>query len=271
MSTPQLPMDPLSRDSLDDERRKRLKQGAPKLPPLPVPPGGGAAGTPYPDYEITRPDKWALDWDPKTRAAISRRVNNVPRYRFFGAEEVTLLETICTRALPQTDRAAGAQIPIAPYIDARLYLGEGEGYHYGDMPPDGRAYKYGLAGIEETARALYAQEFGSLTAAQQDAVLQEVADGSPPGRAWRFLSARRFFQLLLQDVITIYYGHPAAWAEIGFQGPASPRGHIRLGLGKRDPWEAKEQRPRSSTGLVRRALARQTEERDEDLKSGEAR
>jgi hypothetical protein len=58
-------------------------------------------------------------------------------------------------------------------------------------------------------------------------------------------------------VITHYYAHPAAWAEIGFNGPASPRGHIRIWLGGRDPWEAKEERPRSSVEIVRRHLQQQ--------------
>jgi hypothetical protein len=56
------------------------------------------------------------------------------------------------------------------------------------------------------------------------------------------------------EVITNYYAHPAAWAEIGFNVPASPRGHIRLQLGSRDPWEAKEMRPRSSVEIVRQHL-----------------
>jgi hypothetical protein len=43
-------------------------------------------------------------------------------------------------------------------------------------------------------------------------------------------------------VVGIYYAHPAAWSEIGFGGPASPRGYVRLGFDERDPWEAEEVR-----------------------------
>ncbi len=45
---------------------------------------------------------------------------------------------------------------------------------------------------------------------------------------------------LLKQVVAIYYSHPAAWSEIGFGGPASPRGYARLGPDERDPWEAEE-------------------------------
>ena len=37
--------------------------------------------------------------------------------------------------------------------------------------------------------------------------------------------------------------HPKAWNEIGFGGPASPRGYVRLDGDRRDPWEAAEATP----------------------------
>ena len=50
-----------------------------------------------------------------------------------------------------------------------------------------------------------------------------------------FFSAR-----VLHDVVAAYYAHPTSWNEIGFGGPASPRGYVRMGFDKRDPWEAAE-------------------------------
>ena len=38
----------------------------------------------------------------------------------------------------------------------------------------------------------------------------------------------------------LYYSHPTAWSEMGFGGPASPRGYVRMELDRRDPWEAAE-------------------------------
>jgi hypothetical protein len=46
--------------------------------------------------------------------------------------------------------------------------------------------------------------------------------------------------VLLRDIVEIYYAHPSAWSEIGFGGPASPRGYLRLGTNRRDSWEAEE-------------------------------
>jgi hypothetical protein len=43
--------------------------------------------------------------------------------------------------------------------------------------------------------------------------------------------------------VSAYYGHPTAWSEIGFGGPASPRGYVRMNFDRRDPWEAAEAKP----------------------------
>jgi len=55
-------------------------------------------------------------------------------------------------------------------------------------------------------------------------------------------SALFFVKHVLSDIVTAYYSHPTAWSEIGFGGPASPRGYVRMGFDERDPWEAKKAR-----------------------------
>jgi hypothetical protein len=59
-----------------------------------------------------------------------------------------------------------------------------------------------------------------------------VWDELPVGRAWT---------VVMRDVVAAFYSHPWAWNEIGFGGPAYPRGHARLGVGLRDGWEADEE------------------------------
>jgi hypothetical protein len=226
----------------------------PAEPPVPQPPPGGGR-TPYPEYDVMAPDKWRHDWDEKTRQLVIDRLRDVPARAFFSAEAFATLEVVCRRLLPQDDRPTELHIPIAPCIDERLAKGDGDGYRYEDMPWDDAAYRLGIVGIDQTSQALFGGvTFTALEAQAQDGVLAAIEDGDPPGEVWQQLPARRFFRLLIQDVIAVYYAHPAAWNEIGFQGPASPRGHIRLALGTRDPWEAEETAP-SSPDMRRSASA----------------
>ena len=41
---------------------------------------------------------------------------------------------------------------------------------------------------------------------------------------------------------TAFYAHPFAWAEIGFSGPAYPRGYKNAGVGKLEPFEVADAR-----------------------------
>jgi hypothetical protein len=56
------------------------------------------------------------------------------------------------------------------------------------------------------------------------------------------MPVRRFFTMLVSDVVHVYYAHPWAWDEIGFGGPAYPRGYMRLERGEPEPWEVEERR-----------------------------
>jgi hypothetical protein len=195
----------------------------------------------YPGFSTLRQQKF---WDAATRAVVLRRVNEVPPIRFFTPNELRLMEAIVARISPQDDRDAAHQIPIVPVIDDRLANGIIDGYRFADMPPDGEAYRLGLRGIEAIARHMYQRAFVDLAPGEQERVLVTLHDAEPPagGEIWRRMDVRRFWMLLVQDCIEAYYAHPYAWDEIGFGGPAYPRGYMRLEGGKPEPWERDEQR-----------------------------
>jgi hypothetical protein len=62
--------------------------------------------------------------------------------------------------------------------------------------------------------------------------------------AWKDIPASLFFsERVLQDLCGAYYSHPTSWSEIGFGGPANPRGYVRLSWNTRDAWEPIEASP----------------------------
>lgn len=195
--------------------------------------------TPFEGYDVLA--KWdSPSWNEQTRAVIARRLREVPERRFLTADEWELLEMVVRRLLPQPDRP-GHPVPIVPWIDRQLDLDQGEGFRYVDAPPLREAWRLGLQGIEEESGRQGARRFVELSPGEQEEVLRRVQAGEVTGRSWTRIPPRRFFtEMLLKTVAGIYYSHPAAWSEIGFGGPASPRGYVRLGLDQRDPWEAVE-------------------------------
>ena len=83
--------------------------------------------------------------------------------------------------------------------------------------------------------------FSELPPGRQDTVLKIIQEGDVKSPAWGQISAKMFFkQRILHDVATSYFTHPTSWNEIGFGGPASPRGYVRLEANRRDAWEARE-------------------------------
>ncbi|HEY8003100.1 MAG TPA: gluconate 2-dehydrogenase subunit 3 family protein [Phenylobacterium sp.] len=193
--------------------------------------------TPYPDYDVL--EKWdSPSFDAVTRGVIRRRLDAVPERRFFTAEEFRTLRALAARL---TAQEVGAEaIPVAPWIDAEVFEGRGAGFRHADMPPEQDLWRIGLAGLDAEARGRGAPTFADLPPDSQDATLRAMQSGEVAGDRFAGLSPTGLFNAMLSAIVGVYYAHPAAWSEIGFGGPASPRGYVRMGLDERDPWEAQQ-------------------------------
>ena len=217
-----------------DRRLLEVSSGAPR--PHTESPGY------YPGFSTLGQQKF---WDEATRRKILDRVHRIPPIRFFSAEESRLLEAVVAHLLPQDDRMPSRRIPLVPSIDRRLHEGRTPGYRFAKMPPDGEAYRLGLKAIERMATQSYGHCFQMLTWLEQDELLKSIHDAKPKDGAtdiWEKMPIHRFWALMLQDCVEAYYAHPWAWDEIGFGGPAYPRGYMRLEHGEPEPWEVDEKR-----------------------------
>ena len=173
-----------------------------------------------------------------TRAAVQARLDAPAAYvpQFLAPETYALLEAVAARLLPQPDRG-GQPIPLAPAVDQRLAEGRADGWRYDALPPDREAYRLGLGGIQEIAQAHFQADFTTLDAGQQDAVLQALASGTPPGTMWQTLEAGRFFEEMLAELTETYYAHPLAQEEIGYVGMADLPNWTKIGLNEHEERE----------------------------------
>jgi hypothetical protein len=196
----------------------------------------------YPDYGVLD-KRHTPSWNSVTREVINRRLA-VPREpRFFNAAEWATADALCRRIVPQPSNRP--PVPLVALLDAKLLANAGDGFREGGMPYMRDAWRQGLAATETESTARHGgRGFAELDSAEQDALLGMMQRGELSGPAWNGLGARDFFaKRILSDVPGLYYSHPTAWSEMGFGGPASPRGYVRMELNRRDPWKASEAAP----------------------------
>jgi len=191
----------------------------------------------YPDYDVL---SQTTHWDEVTRRVVLDRVENVPPIRFFTDAEAETLSAFCDVATAQDDEP---RIPVLAYVDEKLYLGRRDGWHYHDVPDDDEVWRRVARGLDDEARA---KSFGSFAAApyeEQHGIVHRFSRAELHGGVWDTLNVSRAFTVVMRYVVQAFYSHPWAWNEIGFGGPAYPRGYGAFGsphLGERESWEGEE-------------------------------
>jgi len=191
----------------------------------------------YPDYDVLAETE---HWDEVTRNVVLRRVHDVPAIRFFDDAERRTLEAFCDHITAQDD---DPRIPVLAYVDEKLHENKGAGYQYFDMPSDQETWRTVARGLDEEAQKLGRASFAALTAHEQNEICHRFDKGELYGGAWATFNVSRAFKIVVRDICESFYSHPWSWNEIGFGGPAYPRGYAAFGspqLGVEEHWEAKE-------------------------------
>jgi hypothetical protein len=180
----------------------------------------------------------APHWDEVTRDLVASRLAEHPTKKFFNN-----IEGRCARFL--LDLLTGQQdeprIPVLEMVDARLAAGETDGWRYDDMPEDGQAWRDSLSYLDEDSRAACGLPFAEAPEKDQLAIIQAVQDLKSAD--WHGLNAAHVWSLWTRYACTALYAHPWAWNEIGFSGPAYPRGYKNAGVDKLEPFEVRDARP----------------------------
>ncbi|HEY2667575.1 MAG TPA: gluconate 2-dehydrogenase subunit 3 family protein [Actinomycetota bacterium] len=178
----------------------------------------------FPGYDVVAQ---AGHWDSETRAVVLGRLRPRRETSFFSETEERAARPLLDRLLANDDRPD--KVPVFEMVDQRLAEGSTDGWHYDDMPEDAEAWRRTLAELNRL-------DFAALSSQQQHDLLETVREGEcfaglPAGKVWN---------LWLRYACTAYYSHPWAFNEVGFGGPAYPRGYKNVGVGKREPWEVEE-------------------------------
>ena len=189
----------------------------------------GSVPTRFPGYDVMAQ---AGTWDTATTVVVQARLGSPPALAFFTPDEEATGTALFDQVL---DQRTEPKIPVLAMVDARLAAGSTDGWRHEDMPADGEAFRHSLAALDADALAAYGDCFPRLSWDDQADVLQRVQDRS--GSDWHGLSAKHLWDMWTRYACTAFYSHPWAWNEIGFGGPAYPRGYKNLGIDAREPWE----------------------------------
>jgi Gluconate 2-dehydrogenase subunit 3 len=186
----------------------------------------------YPDFNVL--DE-ARHWDRATRRLVMDRLQRVPPIRFFTKQEAATLGAFCDLVMAQ-DREP--RIPVLEMVDAKLFAGQLDGYRFADMPDDRETWRRVARGLDAAARQHGSPGFVEAALEVRREVIDAFSRGSLHGEVWDELPPSRAWTVVMRAVLSAFYSHPWAWNEIGFGGPAYPRGYARLGIGQRESWEA---------------------------------
>jgi hypothetical protein len=180
-------------------------------------------------------------WDQVTADAVTARVGPLLVPKFFSGPEEACARALLNLLTGQHEQDDELAVPVLEMVDARLAAGETDGWRYDDMPKDGQAWRDTLAYLDADAEAHCGTSFAAAPEAGQAALLQAVQDLK--SAVWHGLPADHVWSLWTRYACTAFYSHPAAWTEIGFPGPAYPRGYKNAGVGKLEPFEVPDAKP----------------------------
>ncbi|MET3809634.1 gluconate 2-dehydrogenase subunit 3 family protein [Arthrobacter sp. UYEF3] len=197
--------------------------------PLDPSEGGGR----FPGFDV---QGQSAHWDPITQGVVLARLGRPADLRFFTVAEEATARGLFDQLLDQRQEP---RIPVVNMVDARLAEDQTDGWHYEDMEPDAEAWRGTLADLDSEARERHGSGFAGLSWEEQKVLLTDVHNADQ----WRGRQAARVWSLWTRYACTAYYSHPSAWNEIGFAGPAYPRGYKNLGLDAREPFEVADVRP----------------------------
>ncbi|TVY11136.1 gluconate 2-dehydrogenase subunit 3 family protein [Paenibacillus cremeus] len=194
--------------------------------------------THYPSFNVMNEQD---EWDDHTQSIVTSRLEMKNSFKFLTPAETELLRRVCS--LLVDDERPEVLDFIVDHIDQTLHQSPGESQRKVGVPQAPELVRSGLAAMEQGSHIQSASSFLKLEQGEQQQYLQQISDAkAEPRHIWGPIPQQDFFKKLMSLTVESYCSHPKIWSEIGYGGPAYPRGYVRTELGQLDPWEAQRER-----------------------------
>lgn len=219
----------------------------------------------YPQFDVMAE---AERWDAHTRDIVMRRLEGPHKFRTLDEHQVRTLKVLA-RHLLYEDRHEILTF-AASHVDARIHDQVGESQRKPEIPPEDVLVRSGLKALDAIANSRHQKAFVDCDVDQQFAIVSAMQLGqleplnpdeainapqwSDPQNAKSIQKA--FFKKVLGLMVDALASHPLIWSEIGYAGPAYPRGYYRIERGLTDPWEPRAPKELSRSAEVFNGKAR---------------
>ena len=191
--------------------------------------------TRYPGYDLL---KERDHWDDHTREIVLKRLRPLPEYKFLNKYEVHMIFAIAKHIV--YDHRKEILDYVIHHMDNTLTSPIGEGQRKVGTPEQTVLIRQGLKAIDELAKKQFWTAFLEMDVRKQQSILIDLQKGQAVQlKEWQTIPQKELFNKLATGIASAYYSHPTVWSEIGYGGPAYPRGYVRVEKGLTDPWEAK--------------------------------
>jgi gluconate 2-dehydrogenase gamma chain len=143
---------------------------------------------------------------------------NATPWRFLSIDEARALAAISDQIIPPDQDPGASWAGVVNFIDRQLC---------GPYKELQATYRKGLAGVDESSRALYGKAFADISSDEQVNVLRQLEAGKAPGATWKQASAPDFFGYLVDHTMQGFYGDPrhggnrdgVSWKMLGLPYP----------------------------------------------------
>lgn len=189
--------------------------------------------TRYPEFDVM--DE-AEAWDAHTRDIVQQRLVRPSAPKHLTRHEAETIRAIAQHLLYE-DREEILSF-IVSHFDKMVGEPIGESERQVGVPPGDKLIKGGVAALDAVAKSRFGRKFLECDGAEGAEILTDLQQGrleavGPVSN----IPQKQLFRKLLATAVEAYASHPRVWSDIGYAGPAYPRGYYRIERGLRDPWE----------------------------------
>lgn len=192
----------------------------------------------YPDFNVMNEEE---HWDPHTQKIVGKRIETQSFYpfKYLTKQESNTLAGLCSILVDDERHPVIAF--VVHHFDSMLKSNIGESQRKIGIPQQSFLIRDGLALLNQVCIQLYGSSFDALKKETKKEIVNDWMQGNPILQSEQnSIPVKKFMKKISSEATAAYYSHPTIWSEIGYAGPAYPRGYVRTEKGLTDPWEAKK-------------------------------